>query len=122
MQNKIIIEFFPELELHIPKSHSGDNFLKPMVVQSKNSFRMYILAQLIRSKYNNKLNQELSSVIKPHIIVVKKYTNYKTYRLGKKLGIKRLPALVLNGIILCQGKTPLDQELNEIVEKIIEKV
>jgi hypothetical protein len=119
MREKILLEFFPELEFQIPSSPGGSCCLKPTVAQSKRSLRMYIQAQHIRSKFRNHVELKIPSKTKSKIILVKKYTNYKAYRRGKKLGVMRLPALALNGRILCQGTVLTERELDDLVGEIM---
>lgn len=53
------------------------------------------------------------------IIPVKKYKQFKANVRIKKLGIKKLPALALEGKVLCEGFPPSEKELDELVKKIL---
>ena len=113
------LEFFPEIIFEIPKCPDGCCCLKPVVTQSKRSRKMYILAQHIQWKYKHRLDLIIPSKTDSRIIPVKKFKQFKADLRIKRLGIQKLPALVLAGRVICEGKVPGEDEIEKIVEKIL---
>ena len=122
MNEKILLEFFPEIILEIPESPGGSCCLKPMVSQSKNSKKMYILAQHLEWKFRNRLNLVIPTKSESRIMLIKKYIQFKADMRKRRLGINRIPALVLNGMVLCEGSVPTEAELENIVKKYLNKI
>jgi hypothetical protein len=119
MVEKILLEFFPEIIVEIPESPGGSCCLKPMVRQSKNSQKMYLLAQHIQWKFRDSIDLVIPSKSDSRVMPVKKYKQFKTDQRRKRLGIQKLPALVLAGKVLCEGKIPSENTLEKIVNEII---
>jgi hypothetical protein len=113
MTEKILLEFFPKIVLELPIAPGGSCCLKPITTQSKSSQKMYLLAQHIQWTYKDLIDLIIPSKSDSRIIPVKKYKQFISDWRKKRLGIKKLPALALNGVVLCQG--------DEILENVIEK-
>lgn len=114
-----MLEFFPEVTFELPEAPGGSCCLKPVVCQSKNSRKMYILAQHIQWKFKSQVELVIPSKTDSRIIPVKKYRQFKANLRKQQLGIKKLPALALDDKVLCEGSPPTESELDEIVEKIL---
>jgi hypothetical protein len=119
MVEKLLLEFFPKITMELPVAPGGSCCLKPVVTQSKNSRRMYILAQHIQWKFKNQVELMIPSKTDSRIIPVKKYKQFKANIRKKQLGIKNLPALALDGKVLCEEVPPTETELEELVKKIL---
>jgi serine kinase of HPr protein (carbohydrate metabolism regulator) len=122
MSDKIKLEFFPEIVQLIPESPDACCTLKAIITQSKLSKQMYALAQHINWKYHKKIELVVPSKSESRVSLVKKYTQYQADRRMKKVGLKKIPALVLNGEILIEGELLSETELDEIVEKKIKNL
>lgn len=117
MPEKLLLEFFPEIIQLIPESPDNCCSLKAIITQSKLSKQMYALAQHINWKYQDKIELVVPSKSDSRVSLVKKYTQFQADRRMKKVGLKKIPALVLNGKILIEGELLTENELDEIVEK-----
>jgi hypothetical protein len=119
MVEKISLEFFPEIIVEIPESPGGSCCLKPMVRQSKDSQKMYLLAQHIQWKYKDSIELVVPSKTDSRVMPVKKYKQFKTDQRRKRLGIQKLPALALAGKVLCEGEVPSENRLDKTINEII---
>lgn len=115
----ISLEFFPEIIVEIPESPGGSCCLKPMIRQSKNSQKMYLLAQHIQWKYKDIIELVIPSKTDSRVMPVKKYKQFKTDQRRKRLGIQKLPALALAGKVLCEGEVPSEKRLDKTINEII---
>lgn len=109
MSSKQRIEFFPEVVFTIPKSVGGSCCLKPIPQQTEESRRMYRFAQHIRWKYKEKFELIIPSRYEGRVRVVAKWRKFRARMRMRRLGIKKLPALVLDGNVLCQGMLDIDE-------------
>jgi hypothetical protein len=119
MSDKILLEFFPEIVQILPESPGGSCCLKPRITQSRSSKEMYVLAQHIKWKYRDKIDLVVPSRTDSRFTLVKKYVQYQANRRKKKIKLKKLPALVLNGTILIQGELLSEKDLEKHVEKLL---
>jgi hypothetical protein len=119
MTEKILLEFFPKIVLELPVAPGGSCCLKPIATQSKSSKKIYLLAQHIQWKYKNLVDLIIPSKSESRIIPVKKYKQFKADWRKQRLGIKKLPALALNGEVLCQGDDVLEKEIEKKVKMIL---
>ena len=122
MTEKIILEFFPEMILEIPECVDGCCSLKPVVMQSKESTKMHILAQHIQWMFKKRIELIIPSKTDSRIRPVKKYKQFKSNIRIKKLGIKKLPALVLNGKLICEGCIKEDKDVEEKAKHILKDI
>ncbi len=119
MSEKILLEFFPEIVQLIPESPGGSCCLKPIVTQSKVSKLMYVLAQHIKWKYSDKVELVIPSKSDSRVTLVKKYQQLRSNQRLRKLGIHKLPALVLADNIILEGQVLPEAELDKIVENVL---
>ncbi len=77
---------------------------------------MYALAQHINWKYHDKIELVVPSKSDS---IVKKYTQFQADRRMKKVGLKKIPALVLNGEIILEDELVSETEIDDIVEKVL---
>ncbi len=119
MSEKRILEFYPEIVIEIPESLGGSCCLKPIVTQSKNSRKMYLFAQHLKWKYRDRLNLVIPTKSNSKILLVRKYKGFKANIRKKKLGIRKLPALVISGKILCEGKIGDEFKIEQIVKELL---
>jgi hypothetical protein len=119
MTEKILLEFFPKIVVEIPESPGGSCCLKPIIKQSKSSQKMYLLAQHIRWKHQDLIDLIIPSKSDSRVIPVKKYKQFIADWRKKRLDIKKLPALALNGEVLCQGENISEDEIEKKVKRIL---
>ena len=80
---------------------------------------MYALAQHINWKYHDKIELVVPSKSDSRVSIVKKYTQFQADRRMKKVGLKKIPALVLNGEIILEDELVSETEIDDIVEKVL---
>lgn len=119
MPEKLILEFFPEIIQLLPESPGGSCCLKPIITQSKLSKQMYALAQHLKWKYNDQIEFIIPSKSESRVTLVKKYQQLKSDQRLRKLGIHKLPALVLADNIILEGELLPEVEVDTIVERIL---
>lgn len=120
MPVKVLLEFFPEIILEIPESPGGSCCLKPIATQSKTSKKMYLIAQHIQWTYKNRINLVIPPKTESRILLIKKYTRFKSDRRKKRLGISKLPGLALDSKVLCDGVIPDEKVLEKKVKEIMD--
>jgi hypothetical protein len=89
--------------MEIPEAPGGSCCLKPVITQSKHSKRMYIIAQHIQYLFKDRVELVIPSKSESRILLVKKYKQFLADWRKRRMGIRTLPALVLDGKVLCQG-------------------
>jgi hypothetical protein len=119
MSQKILIEFFPEVVLHSVESSQNNSRQKVMVYQSKDSLRMLTFTRYIKRKFTISASYTIAGTKGTNIILIKRYTHLKGYRYGKKVRVRTIPALVLNGKLLWEGEVLPKRELEIIVKEIL---
>ncbi|WP_455391714.1 hypothetical protein [[Eubacterium] cellulosolvens] len=70
--------------------------------------------------FKNKVELLIPSKTDSRVIPVKKYKQFRADQRKKRLGINKLPALVLAGKVLCEGKIPSTKWLENTVKEILE--
>lgn len=115
MYKKVILEFFPELELIKKNGKKSSQILMTQVVQSKRSIRLYsqVRSQKFQSNFRSRLLESKNHIgTHHHIILIKKYSGYKQYRSRKKPSPWLLPAITLRSGLICEGRLPRKKELD----------
>jgi hypothetical protein len=121
MSGKKILEFYPEIVIEIPENPGGSCCLKPIVTQSKISKKMYLFAQHLKWKYKDRINLEIPTKSDSRILLVRKYKQFVADLRKKRLGISKLPALVISDRILCEGKIGDEIQIEQLINKILNK-
>lgn len=116
---KVLLEFFPEIVLHPIGSIQNNSKKRVSVFQSKDSLRMWSFGRYLKWRFNQEVSREELMKTNTILIMIRKYTRLKGYRLGKKVAIRTLPALIIDNKFLCEGKLPPRNELKEIVNKFL---
>ena len=114
MTHKHTLEFFPEVIFTLPEGNVGGCCLKPVAKQTDRSRKMYMFAQHLQQRYKNKLNFTIPSKTDTRVRAKMKWQKFKARMRMRRLGIKELPALALDGKVLFQG----DQKINEDLELV----
>jgi hypothetical protein len=109
------LEFFPKVIFTIPKAPGGSCCLKPIPKQTKESWKMYRFAKKLQWKNKDKLELSIPSKSQSRVRAIMKWKKFKARMRLSRLGIKELPALVLDGKVLCQGELTLDEDFKPAV-------
>ena len=107
-KSKHQLEFFPEVVFTIPENPGVSCCLKPVAKQTPLSRKMYRFAQELYWENRDKMELSIPSKSESRVRAIVKWKKFKARLRLKKLGIKILPALVLDGKILYQGKIDID--------------
>ena len=119
LRRKILLQFYPELELRLVDIPMSCYRQAVMTHQSRDSFKMYAQARSFKRKTDHNFKHNSDGKFRPKIMVLKKYSNYKGVQRGKKFRSRTLPSLVLGGRSLCQGKVPLKKVFNEVGSELV---
>jgi hypothetical protein len=106
------LEFFPKVIFVIPEAPGGSCCLKPIPKQTKESRKMYRFAKTLMWKNKDTLELSIPSKSDSRVRAIMKWQKFKARMRLSRLGIDELPALVLDGKILCQGKLTLDEDFS----------
>lgn len=104
------LEFFPEVIFTIPKAPGGSCCLKPIPKQTDRSRKMHRFAKHLQWKNKDKLELLIPSKSESKVRAIMKWRKFKARMRLRKLRIKTLPALVLDGKVLCQGMLNLGED------------
>ncbi|MCK5560087.1 MAG: hypothetical protein KAJ51_05815 [Thermoplasmata archaeon] len=121
MVEKIKLEFFPELELHISRFSKIELLDRVVVYPSKDSLNLYKLTRIIKRKLlSNKMkdNQQVSKK-NSNIVVIKNHTGHKRYFVGTKLRVQLLPTVTIFRKVVYKGKPQTKKEFEDIVNEIL---
>jgi hypothetical protein len=108
-KSKHKLEFFPEVIFTIPEAPMGSCCLKPIPKQTEKSREMLRFAKHLQWKNKESLDLIIPSKSESRIRAIMKWKKFKARMRLRKLGIETLPALALDGKVLCQGKLDLDE-------------
>lgn len=106
------LEFFPEVIFTIPEAPGGSCCLKPIARQTEQSREMYRYAKQLQWKNRDKLELEIPSKSESRVRAIVKWRKFRARLRMWRLGIKKLPALVLDGKVISQGELNLDYGFN----------
>lgn len=112
---KHILEFFPKVIFTIPEAPGGSCCLKPIPKQTEESRRMYRFAKKLKWKNKDTLTLEIPSKSESRVRAIMKWKKFKARMRLRKLKIDSLPALVLDGRVLCQGKLTLAEDFDPAI-------
>lgn len=98
------LEFFPEVIFLIPKAPGGSCCLKPIAKQTEQSRKMYRYAKELQWKNGDKIDLTIPSKSESRVRAIVKWRKFRARLRMWRLGIKKLPALVLDGKVIFQGK------------------
>lgn len=115
VEQKHRLEFFPKVIFTIPKAPGGSCCLKPVPKQTDESRKMYRFAKKLEWKNKDRLELTIPSKSESRVRAIMKWKKFKARVRLTRLGIKELPALVLDGKILCQGKLSLDEGYDPVI-------
>jgi len=102
-EKKHILEFYPGVIFMIPKTAGGSCCLKPMAKQTERSREMYRFARHLQWENRDNIDFLIPSKSESRVRAFIKWKKFKTKVRMWRLGIKKLPALVLDGRVMCQG-------------------
>jgi hypothetical protein len=108
------LEFFPEVVFLIPEAPGGSCCLKPIAKQTDRSREMYRFAKSLYSKNRENLELVIPSKSESRVRAFVKWKKFKARMRLRRLRIEKLPALVLDGKVLCQGKLTLGEDFIKI--------
>jgi hypothetical protein len=109
------LEFFPKVIFCIPEAPGGSCCLKPIPKQTDESRKMYRFAKKLKWKNKETMELEIPSKTESRIRAIMKWKKFKARMRLRKLKIDTLPALVLDGKVLCQGKLTLDEDFDPAI-------
>lgn len=122
LENRHLLEFYPDVVLTIPKHVGGGCCIKAVEEQTKESQKMHLFAQELRSKYKNNIELVIPSKCTSKSLAKVKWVRFKTILRISRLKIKKLPALVIDNEILCEGKISNPKLIeNDIENRIFKK-
>lgn len=99
-----MLEFYPEVIFTIPKTTGGSCCLKPIPKQTELSRKMYRYARHMQWENRDDIDLVIPSKSESTVRAFVKWRKFKTRVRMWRLGIKRLPALVMDGEVLFQGE------------------
>ena len=97
------LEFYPEIVLTIPESIGGSCCLKPVVKETERSHKMHMFAYHLYWIHRDRIQLIIPTQCLSRIHVVNKWRNFLARRRLKRLCVKEIPALVMDGTVLCEG-------------------
>jgi hypothetical protein len=106
------LEFFPKVIFTIPEAPGGSCCLKPIPKQTEESRKMLRFAKKLKWKNKNTIELSIPSKTESRIRAIMKWKKFRARMRLRRLKIDTLPALVLDGKVLCQGKLTLDEDFN----------
>lgn len=104
------LEFFPEVIFTIPKSSGGSCCLNPIPKQTERSREMYRFAKHLKWKKGDGIEFTIPSKSESRVRAFVKWRKFRARMRLRKLKIDTLPALVLDGKVLCQGKLDVGED------------
>ncbi|UCF08844.1 MAG: hypothetical protein JSW28_03905 [Thermoplasmata archaeon] len=104
-----VLEFYPEVIFTIPKTAGGSCCLKPVPKQTQRSREMLRFAKHAQWENKDKIDFVIPSKTETRIRVLVKWKKFGAKLRMWRLGIEKLPALVLDGKVLCQGKLTINE-------------
>lgn len=99
---KHILEFFPEVVFTIPENPGGSCCLKPIAKQTASSREMYRFAKHLQWRNRDIMELVIPSKSESRIRAFVKWRKFRARVRLRKLGIKHLPALVLDGKVIAE--------------------
>ena len=111
---KHTLEFFPEVIFTLPEGNVGGCCLKPVAKQTERSRKMFMFARHLKHKYTDNLDFVIPSKTETRVRAKMKWRKFKARMRMRRLGVRELPALALDGKIIFQG----DQEIDENFELV----
>jgi len=102
-ERKHVLEFFPEVIFTVPKAVGGSCCLKPVARQTERSREMYRFARHIQWENRDNIVFVIPSKTESRVRALIKWKKFKAKLRMWRLGIRKLPALVLDGMVMCQG-------------------
>ncbi|UCG67959.1 MAG: hypothetical protein JSV09_08930 [Thermoplasmata archaeon] len=84
--------------------------MKPIAKQTDRSRKMYRFAKHLQWKNKDKMELLIPSKSESRVRAIMKWKKFKARMRLRRLRIEILPALVLDGKVLCQGKLDLDED------------
>ncbi len=106
-----VLEFYPEVIFVIPEAPGGSCCLKPIAKQTERSRKMYRFAKHLQWKNSGAMELEVPSKTESRVRALVKWKKFLAKVRMWRLGIKELPALVLDGKVIFQGDLNLDHSL-----------
>ncbi|WP_455392765.1 hypothetical protein [[Eubacterium] cellulosolvens] len=122
MAEKIILEFYPELDIYALKTDDDSLNNRILLYPTYISLKMCALGRGIKRMINFSNANIMANKSKINIFLIKKFTNLKRYRCGKPVRLRKLPALVLDNKLLCDGNVLFKKEFYSLVKKMIYKI
>ena len=119
MVEKLLINFFPELELKLLERPDYCYLQPVMTQQSKTSFRMSALTKFVKRQNNKWRSHKVNNITAKPMIMVKKYSDYKGFVRGTKTRIRSLPSLSINRKIIFHGIIPARKELISVMREVL---
>ena len=98
-----VLEFYPEVIFTIPKTAGGSCCLKPVAKQTERSRGMYRFAKHMQWENRDNIDLVIPSKTETRVRALMKWKKFMAKVRMWRLGIKKLPALVLDGKVICQG-------------------
>jgi hypothetical protein len=105
------LEFFPEVIFVIPEAPGGSCCLKPIAKQTERSRKMYRFAKHLQWKNKGAVELEIPSKTESRVRAFVKWKKFLARLRMRRLKIKELPALVLDGKVIFQGDLNPDYSL-----------
>ncbi len=109
-QSKHTLEFFPEVIFTIPKTVGGSCCLRPVATQTERSKRMLRFARHLQWKNKNRIDLTIPSKTETRVRAKMKWKKFKARMRMRRLGVRELPALALDGKVLFQGDQKIDED------------
>ena len=109
------LEFFPEVIFTIPKAPGGSCCLKPIPKQTDRSRKMFRFAKHIQWKNKDRIELTIPSKCESNVRALVKWKKFKARMRLRRLRIKTLPALVLDGKVMCQGRLNLSEDFEPAI-------
>jgi hypothetical protein len=94
----------------IPRAPGGSCCLKPVPKQTERSRKMYRFARHLEWQNRDKLEFVIPSKSESRVRAIMKWRKFRARFRMWRLGITKLPALVFDGEVLCQGKLNLAED------------
>jgi hypothetical protein len=118
MSKKILFEFFPELDIQAPQASQKNSKTPIMLLPSKKSQRVYTRARVIKRQLMGiTIKNEEYLNRSQRIVLLKRFTNLKGYRVGKRKPLDRFPVLVFEKKLLLEGQVLVHGVLEDIIKE-----
>jgi hypothetical protein len=121
-KRRLIIEFYPELNIKSTSPVTKDSIVSFMIVPSRRSLILYSKVRSNKRIILNIFTKMKQNTNKSQLVLIKRFTGLKRYRMGAKMRIRGIPAVIFDKKLITEGNAIRTKEMNEIMQEILKLV